>query len=45
MRLPNPGEPPDAVYGALHDSPMVKDHYRLAYQSSAYLIYASTQMT
>jgi hypothetical protein len=38
-RLPDPAEPPDVVYGALHNSPMLKP-YRLVYRSSAYLIYS-----
>lgn len=39
MRLPNPIEPPDVVYGALRDSPLLKP-YRLVYRSSTYLIYS-----
>jgi hypothetical protein len=39
MRLPDPAEPPDVVYGALHDSPRLKA-YRLVYHSSRYLIYS-----
>lgn len=39
MRLPNPIEPPDKVYGALHDSAPLKT-YRLVYRSASYLIYS-----
>lgn len=39
MRLPNPIEPPDVVYGALHHSPRLKA-YRLVYHSTTYLIYS-----
>ncbi len=38
MRLPNPAEPVDVAYFALHDSPRLKS-YRLIYHSPAYLIY------
>jgi hypothetical protein len=38
MRLPNPAEPVDVVYYALHDSPRLRS-YRLIYHSPAYLIY------
>jgi len=38
MRLPNPAEPVDVVYYALHDSPRLRP-YRLIYHSPAYLIY------
>jgi hypothetical protein len=38
MRLPNPAEPVDVVYFALHNSPRLRS-YRLIYQSPAYLIY------
>jgi hypothetical protein len=38
MRLPSPSEPVDAVYAALHNSPLLH-HYHLVYHSSSYLIY------
>jgi hypothetical protein len=38
MRLPNPAEPVDVIYFALHDSPRLRP-YRLIYHSPAYLIY------
>lgn len=38
MRLPNPAEPVDVAYFALHDSPRLRS-YRLIYHSQAYLIY------
>ncbi len=38
MRLPNPADPVDVVYSALHDSPRLKS-YRLIYHSPSYLIY------
>ena len=38
MRLPNPAEPVDVIYFALHDSPRLRS-YRLIYHSPAYLIY------
>jgi Dolichyl-phosphate-mannose-protein mannosyltransferase len=38
MRLPNPAEPVDVAYYALHDSPRLRS-YRLIYHSQAYLIY------
>jgi hypothetical protein len=38
MRLPNPAEPVDVAYFALHDSPRLRS-YRLIYHSPAYLIY------
>ncbi len=37
-RLPNPAEPIDVAYFALHDSPRLRS-YRLIYHSPAYLIY------
>lgn len=39
MRLPNPAEPPDVVYGALHNSSRLAA-YRLVYRSATYLIYS-----
>lgn len=39
MRLPDPAEPLDVVYGALHSSAVLKKDYRLVFRSSAYLIY------
>lgn len=39
MRLPNPAEPLDAVYGALNGSPLLKKDYVLVFRSSAYVIY------
>lgn len=39
MRLPSPSEPPDSVYGALHQSSRLKP-YRLVYRSATYLIYS-----
>jgi hypothetical protein len=38
MRLPNPAEPEDSVYGALYDSPLLRP-YHLVYLSKNYLIY------
>ena len=38
MRLPNPADPVDAVYFALHNSPRLRS-YRLIYHSPSYLIY------
>jgi hypothetical protein len=38
MRLPNPAEPVDVAYFALHDSPRLRS-YRLIYHSPTYLIY------
>ena len=39
MRLPSSNEPLDVVYGALHDSPLLRP-YRLVYRSPSYLIYS-----
>jgi hypothetical protein len=38
MRLPNPAEPVDVVYYALHNSPQLRS-YRVIYRSSSYLVY------
>ena len=38
MRLPNPADPVDVAYFALHDSPRLRS-YRLIYHSPSYLIY------
>ena len=45
MRLPNPAEPPDEVYGALHGSPLLKKNYVLVFRSSAYVIYEASTGT